>query len=543
VRKLVFIALYAATLPLYAQYTGGNGDGEIKISISSKLLDGSAGTAAWFFGGSGDGDIKATVGSKQLDGTTAVLAWFFGGNGDGEAKSTKNSVVMNGDAGVTAWFFGGNGDGDIKTRITGSYLGEMEWVGTSSTAWNTTGNWRQNALPTDGRIKISTQAIRDLHLDQNRTVEFIEFSNAGVSVCLDNYNLTVQGRLISANSTNFVKTTGTGKLTMAVSQGSALTFPVGKSAYNPLVVTNKTGTADNFSVRVDDAVYRNGNDGTAVSGLRVNRTWHIDKSVPTANVGDGVDLVFEWNAGEESAGMSQYYLNHHNGSAWVFATGYGGSQAVTGTTTKTLTFTGYKGGFSPFSIGGDPVSPLPIVLKEFNASCAEEGVSIHWITESEINNERFTVQRSADLLQWEDVLTLPGAGNSNAPLSYTATDERPLNGINYYRLTQVDYDGASETFDPVSIFCQNESAADLLHVYPNPADDLFTVSLYLSESLPEVRFQLADLNGRTVAAHTFSALKGNNTFQLDRQGLEAGTYVLRLVSEKVALNPVKVVLR
>jgi hypothetical protein len=544
VKKTAITLFCSLWLPLQAQFTGGSGDGDFKSGTGSKLLNGSAGTAAWYFGGNGDGDIKASVTTKQLDGTTAVLAWFYGGSGDGDNKASGTSILLGGTPAVAAWFFGGSGDGDIKsTRLTNSFLGDIEWIGSSSINWNTAANWRQNALPTNGRIKISPSAVRDLYLDQNRTVEYIEFNNAGVEVCLENFNLTVQGRLIGANAANYIKTTGTGKLTMAVGNGSTLPFPVGKSAYNPLIVTNKTGASDNFSVRVDDAVYTNGNSGTVASGLRVNRTWHIDKSVPTANAGDGVDLVFQWNSSEESAGMSQYYLNHHNGSGWVFATGYGGSQAVSGTTTKTLTFTGYKGGFSPFAIGGDPVSPLPIVLREFTASCAEEGVTLNWTTESEINNERFFVQRSADLMQWEEVLALPGAGNSNAPLSYSAADERPLGGISYYRLGQQDYDGTTELFDPVSIYCQTELSGDALHVYPNPAEEMFTVSLYLSEHLPEANFQLVDLNGRLVASHSFSGLKGNNTFQINRQGVESGTYVLRVMSEKTAVNPVKVVLK
>ena len=86
--KKTAITLFCSLwLPLQAQFTGGSGDGDFKSGTGSKLLNGSSGTAAWYFGGNGEGDIKASVTTKQLDGTTAVLVWFYGGSGDGDNRS------------------------------------------------------------------------------------------------------------------------------------------------------------------------------------------------------------------------------------------------------------------------------------------------------------------------------------------------------------------------------------------------------------------------------------------------------------------------
>ncbi len=107
------------------------------------------------------------------------------------------------------------------------------------------------------------------------------------------------------------------------------------------------------------------------------------------------------------------------------------------TTTVPLNF------FGSATIG---CGPLPIELESF--WCTQKGnrMSVEWITSSEINNNYFMIQRSADGTNFEDIGVEVGNGNSNNTLKYTFIDEKPLEGINYYRLKQVDYDGNSEIF-------------------------------------------------------------------------------------------------
>ena len=56
----------------------------------------------------------------------------------------------------------------------------------------------------------------------------------------------------------------------------------------------------------------------------------------------------------------------------------------------------------------------------------------------EINNSYFTVEHSKDGLPYEEVGTVPGAGNSDAVLSYSLTDTHPFMNVTYYRLKQTD---------------------------------------------------------------------------------------------------------
>ena len=86
-------------------------------------------------------------------------------------------------------------------------------------------------------------------------------------------------------------------------------------------------------------------------------------------------------------------------------------------------------------------STLPIELLRFTAVAKDTYVQIDWLTATEINNDYFNVERSADGLNFNSMSKINGAGNSTEVLSYSSVDERPLDGISYYRLKQTDYDG------------------------------------------------------------------------------------------------------
>ncbi|MFT7157207.1 MAG: hypothetical protein ACI8Q1_002224 [Parvicella sp.] len=148
-----------------------------------------------------------------------------------------------------------------------------------------------------------------------------------------------------------------------------------------------------------------------------------------------------------------------------------------------LTGSGSGGGKSTFlTIGGTAVwqksdgpipgpssfgSPLPIELIEFNAIFAENKVNIYWSTAAELNNEYFVVLRSRDGFEWEEIATVAGAGNTSNISEYFEQDLKPLNGVSYYKLKQVDFNGQSEEFNVVPV--ENTSKSKVaFKIFPNP---------------------------------------------------------------------------
>jgi hypothetical protein len=120
------------------------------------------------------------------------------------------------------------------------------------------------------------------------------------------------------------------------------------------------------------------------------------------------------------------------------------------------------------------VSPLPVELVGFEARSVGDDVQLEWTTATEHNNAGFTVQRSTDLFIWEPVTHLPGAVNSQTPITYRACDTAPRPGLAYYRLEQVDTDGARELSDVRAVV--HEGRKSLL-LWPNPADAMVNVSM------------------------------------------------------------------
>ncbi|PWH81209.1 T9SS type A sorting domain-containing protein [Brumimicrobium oceani] len=110
-------------------------------------------------------------------------------------------------------------------------------------------------------------------------------------------------------------------------------------------------------------------------------------------------------------------------------------------------------------------STLPIELMTFDAYKNDREVEVNWKTASELNNDYFTIERSKDGFSWENIQTVPGAGNSSRTIAYSWIDHSPYAGISYYRLSQTDFDGTTEVFNIVSI--ENE-AEEELQAYPNP---------------------------------------------------------------------------
>lgn len=116
-------------------------------------------------------------------------------------------------------------------------------------------------------------------------------------------------------------------------------------------------------------------------------------------------------------------------------------------------------------IGG--ASVLPVELKEFRIEKEEQHVNLIWVTLSEINNDFFSVEKSKELDEFELIEKVTGAGNSNNPIEFTATDFNPFPGISYYRLSQTDFDGKESILDIGKLNFNDIEEFDVM-LYPNP---------------------------------------------------------------------------
>ena len=93
---------------------------------------------------------------------------------------------------------------------------------------------------------------------------------------------------------------------------------------------------------------------------------------------------------------------------------------------------------------------------------------LEWLTASETNNALFTLEKSFDAEHYETVAVLHAAGTSAVLQHYKFADSS-LNSCNcYYKLTQTDLNGQSETFGPIYHNCKNPKYQSM--VFPNPSN-------------------------------------------------------------------------
>lgn len=256
---------------------------------------------------------------------------------------------------------------------------------------------------------------------------------------------------------------------------------------------------------------------------------------PQFNQNFNATVKFRYFDGEVSALASSLtmdmYRSSDQGGNWT------AQEALHDSASRTIIKTGLAG-FSRLAAGLD-MGPLPVTLTHFEAVCGQQGVELAWTTESEINNMHFKLNRSANLLDWTEIAVIPGAGNSNAVLNYQIIDDRPLDGLAYYRIVQQDFDGATEVFDPISLICFSDGEENGLIVHPNPAEDFFKVSVYSPDFASTAEVVITDMSGKVISTRKVNLEAGTNEFIFDCYDLNPGSYLVRVISSKMNLNPLK----
>lgn len=169
--------------------------------------------------------------------------------------------------------------------------------------------------------------------------------------------------------------------------------------------------------------------------------------------------------------------------------------------------------------------PLPISLLNFNARPENDYVMLDWVTETEINNAYFTIERAGSDGVFMPIGSMPGAGNSTQPLHYTNFDSDPLEGISYYRLKQTDYNGAFEYFPPVAVFFSQQPDENAANAWNCEGGLCYSVSGWTGP----VQIEIFDLAGRKVAS---LAVSESETGTLPLGSDAAGTYIFHFISEQ-----------
>jgi hypothetical protein len=174
---------------------------------------------------------------------------------------------------------------------------------------------------------------------------------------------------------------------------------------------------------------------------------------------------------------------------------------------------------------GVGLPPLPVELVSFSAAARDNTVAVQWSTAQEVNNSHYLVEKSPDGLQFQPLATV-AAGAANQPNRYEATDPLPYRGDNYYRLIQVDRDGAVSNLGVVAARFEGAGAGYVL--LPNPVRDGQLRLLSRDGRLEYRSIELIDVAGRPTLLQTQSGSPGSDHLDLPLNDLPNGVYWLRI---------------
>ena len=170
--------------------------------------------------------------------------------------------------------------------------------------------------------------------------------------------------------------------------------------------------------------------------------------------------------------------------------------------------------------------PAPVELLLFEARLNGTGeVALQWVTESERENEGFTLQRSMNGIQYETIQEIASIG-SHTGGRYKWLDTRPLAGVNYYLLSQTDFDGTVQNLGIEAVTVGKTT--QILNISPNPAHGgILVLNMNLQDDFAGT-LQVLDTDGRQILVEPLVLNQGAQQWQQPLGDIPAGAYVLRM---------------
>lgn len=352
---------------------------------------------------------------------------------------------------------------------------------------------------------------------------------------------------ITASGGVFGSTAGaTGTATPTVT-GTA--FVVGGSTANNQITmdfsanTQFTDVVYSFSGSIANAVFNitDIDKGTATS------TTYYDKVIVTAT--DGV-TVFNPTITKYAAASSFIAVSGNTANANT-TSGQGGNSASSAADQNatvivdfgtaviksiTVRYTNAAGAdanpaFQAIAIGNisfQKAGLLPVDVLQFAGELKNASVNLHWVTTSEINVNKYVVERSIDGTNFTGAATLQAKSGSTNNYFFT-DDVQNVNSKNiYYRLQMIDADGKYKFSTVLKITAANQSNV-AVSISPNPVTDRMNVSI-ISAAAATGRLRLISNSGQVVYQQNEKIIKGENLIVINKlQYLTAGIYTLQVV--------------
>jgi fibronectin-binding autotransporter adhesin len=458
------------------------------------------------------------------------------------------------------------------TITNGSFSLNYVGLGTFSLGGNWTRTGATSAFndPTNKKIIFDRQAAGNQSITTGSGVTAETFYDLEISPALGDVIATSGTAINVTNNLNFISgkfiLNGTNLITLGNASSNGSITGVNSSRYlvtysggntstlkrftntNSIVYNFPVGDGTNYTP-IDLTLYSGATPGSFISGSvtasahpqigvtlnRLNRYWSMEQSGLSAGFGYGVDFSYvdaDIFGSEASIYPYKWTPGSGPGTGWIGAGGSNASfQMGTGSVNLGANTMHWEGIYSFSDITGNGGgTPLPITLLNFDAKKNGSNTDISWSTLSEINNDFFTVERTIDGVNFVEIAKVDGAGNHNGILNYSAVDKNPVNGKNYYRLKQTDFDGKFEYSKLVMVEFEGIKVQNSVTVYPNPSNgNNVNVSISGTQNKSSIQIKVSSSNGAEVLSINTTAINEFTQIPLETSSLANGVYYLQVI--------------
>jgi hypothetical protein len=455
-----------------------------------------SGTGIWYLAGTNADDFNHNITFSQTNANTLYPAYTANSTFARNVSTSGTShPITFGENGGTAIF-----DGNVTQQLIGSN--------------STSPVFKKASLDkTGGILDLSVR----MTITESLTLTSGRIKSSNTNILLIEDDATVSG----ANNNSFVS----GPVSKIGDE--AFTFPVGKgSIYRPIAISAPSDVASRFTGEFfldnSDNFYTHDNRDASIHHLSTCEYWILDRNVGSS----AVYVTLSWNT--SSCGvtnLADLRVCRWNGTTWK---DHGNGVTTGNTTAGTIRSSGTIGSFSPFTLGSSSSeNPLPIELIHFSAQANDSRVDLKWTTASETNNHFFSIERSKNAVDFEEIGKISGAGNSNTVLNYQFTDFRPFGGISYYRLKQVDFDGKVNYSATEAVQFKSKENPVSFTLSPNPANDWVNISPITSfENIKTI--EIIDIKGKSIITFDFSQNPMQESqFKFNTESLQSGIYFIK----------------
>lgn len=314
-----------------------------------------------------------------------------------------------------------------------------------------------------------------------------------------------------------------GTILMTVNGGSSwMRQPTGISTlFHDVYMIDSTG----YAVGEQGRIYKYSNNFTfplTVTSPNGGEIWYTGQQKPIGWIwSDSSNVTIEYSYG---SGWILIVADHPNSGEYMWTVPNVNTNQALIKISKSNDPGIYDISDYPFSIR----PYIPVELTSFSARVSENSVTLEWTTATEINNFGFEIQKSFDDNDFFTIGFVNGKGTTPQPNFYSFTDDEVDAGIYYYRLKQVDFDGAFEYSDIIEVDVLGPDAFKLNQNYPNPFNPSTIISWTSTVNSWQTLIVYDVLGNEVERLVDEYKPAGRHSVEFDAAGLASGVYIYKL---------------